>query len=109
MGGLAAARRRADVRRGIAFGRVGQQLHDDFEQLGDAGGGFRGREHHWYEVPLAQRAFQWLVQLLGRHFALLQIGLHQLLVDLHDLVDELAVGFGDGGEIRLARRRKETV
>ena len=45
----------------------------------------------------------------GRDLALLQVLLHQLLVDLDHLVDELAVRFLHRGEIGLARRREEAV
>ena len=60
-------------------------------------------------MPLAQRALERLVQFLRRHFALFQVLLHQLLVDLDHLVDELAVRFVDRGEVRLALGREEAI
>ena len=61
------------------------------------------------EVALAHRALERLVQLLGRDLALLEVDLHQLLVDLDHLVDQLPVRLLDRGEIRLARGREEAV
>jgi hypothetical protein len=77
-----------DVDRRIALGRIGQERDDDVDQLADAGAGFRRREHHRDQMALAQRALERRVQLLGRDLALLEVGLHQLLVDLDHLVDQ---------------------
>ena len=107
VGALAVARLGDDVGGRVALGRVRQQLHDHVEQLGDAGAGLRGSEHHRDEMALAQRALERLVQLLGAHFALLEVLLHQLLVDFDDLVDELAVRFLDRGKIGLAAGAKK--
>ena len=109
LGALSVAGLGDDVGGRVALGRVGQQLDDHVEQLADAGAGLRGHEHHRDEVALAQRGFERLVQLLGAHFALLEVFLHQLLVDLDHLVDELAVRFLDRGEVGLARGREEAV
>ena len=49
------------------------------------------------------------MQLVGRHLAFLEIGLHQLLVDLDHLVDELAVRRFDRGEIGFAGGREKAV
>ena len=55
-------------------------------------------------MALAQRLLERRMQLLGRDLALLQVERHQLLVDLHDLVDQRAVRIGDRRKIRLRRR-----
>ena len=55
------ARRRADVDRRITLRRIRQQLDDDLEQLGDAGAGLGGSEHHGNQMPLAQRSLEGLV------------------------------------------------
>ena len=109
VGRRAAARRRADIGRRISFGRIRQQLDDDLEKLLDAGAGPRGCEDDRNEVAFAQRALEGLVQFLGRDLAFLQVPLHQLLVDLDHLVDELAVRLLHRGEIRFARGREEAV
>ena len=77
--------------RRVAFGRIGRQLDEDVEQLGDAGAGARRHEAHRHEMAFAQRLLERRVQLLGRDLALLEVERHQLLVDLDDLVDERAV------------------
>jgi hypothetical protein len=43
--------RNVEVNGRVALGRVGQQLDDDIEQLGDAGAGARRREHHRIRWP----------------------------------------------------------
>ena len=103
VGRLAAGGGNADVGGRVALGRVGQQLDDHLEQLGDAGAGLRRGEHHRDEVALAQRALERLVQLLGRDLAFLEVGLHQLLVDLDHLVDQLAVRLLYRGKVDLTR------
>jgi hypothetical protein len=108
-GAVAVADGRLDVDRRIAFGGVGQEVDDDVEQLRDARPGFRGCEHHRYQVALAQRALQRRVQLLRRHFALLEVGLHQLFIDFHNLVDQAPMRFLYRREVGLARRGEEAV
>ena len=102
-------RRGLDIDRRVSLQRVGKQLHDDVHQLGDARSGLRRGEHHRDEMPLAQRPLERRVQLLGRHLALLEVGLHQLLVDLDHLVDQLAVRLVHGREVGFARRSEEAV
>ena len=51
-------------------------------------------------MPVAQRLLERLVELLGLEVrTLLQVELHQSLVDLHHLVDDLRVRVGHGGEV----------
>src|SRR4030095_7459337 len=59
----------------------------------------------------AQRAFDRLVQLIrAQPLALLEVELHQRIVHLDHLIDELIVRGGDRTEIGVACwRRKETV
>ena len=95
--------------RRVAFGRVGQQLDDDVEQLGHAGAGARRHEAHRDQMALAQRLLERRVQLLGLDLALSRYDRHQLLVDLDHLVDQRAVRLLDRGEVRLARRVEEAV
>ena len=53
-------------------------------------------------MSFAQRLLESVVQLFRRElFTLLEIELHQLLVDLDDLIDDARVGFRNGGEIGL--------
>ncbi len=50
-------------------------------------------------MVFAQRFLERVVQLFGRElFALFEVQLHQGLVDLDNLVDDLRVGFGDRAE-----------
>ena len=109
VGALAVARLGDDVGGRVAFSRVGQELHDHVEQLADSGAALRRGKHHRDEMAFAQRALERLVQLVGAHLALLEVRLHQLLVDLDHLVDELAVRFFHRAEIGLARGREEAV
>ena len=60
-------------------------------------------------MALAQRLLEWRVQLLGRDLALVQVERHQLLVDLHDLIDQRAVRIGDRRKIRFAGRIEKTI
>ncbi len=105
-GGFALALRE---QRGIALGRIRQQLGEDIEQLGDACAILGRHEAHRNEMALAQRFLEWRMQLLGRDLALVQVERHQLLVDLHDLVDQRAVRIGDRRKIRFAGRIEKTI
>jgi len=49
------------------------------------------------------------MQLLGFYIALLEVGFHQFFVDFDDLLDQRAVGVGDGREIRVARRVEKAI
>src|SRR5256885_13705804 len=56
-----------------------------------------------FRSPLAQRLLERIVQLLGGELlALLEVQRHELLIELHDLVDDLRMRRIDRGEIRLA-------
>ena len=95
--------------RGVAFGRRGQQVLEHVEQLAHAGAGAGGGEADGHQVTLAQRLLERLVQLVRVDVALLEIARHQLLVHLDHLVDEGAMRFGDGGEVRFAAGIEEAV
>ncbi|CAG9274992.1 hypothetical protein PUN4_940040 [Paraburkholderia unamae] len=89
--------------RRVAFGHVGQQPHEHVEQLRDARTCRRGGEAHRHQMPFAQRALERLVQLLGAdRFALFEIQLHQLGIELDHLVDERVVRRFHRMEIGLA-------
>ena len=60
-------------------------------------------------MAFAHRAFERLVQRLGRDFAFLEVGLHQLLVHFDHLFDEFLVRLFDRGEIGLAGGREEAI
>jgi hypothetical protein len=79
-----------EVRR-VAFGRVGQQLDDDVQQLGHAGAGACRHEAHRDQVALAQRLLQRRVQLGGVDVAVVQVTVDEGAVDLHHLLDQRAV------------------
>ena len=97
--------------RRIALRGVRHEPHQDIEQLGDAGAGFCGDEADRDQVGLAQGLLEGVVELLrGQLLALLQVELHELFVHLDHLVDDLAVGLLDGGEVRtLAAGLEEAV
>ncbi len=58
---LAITRRRTHIDRRIPFGRVCQQLDDDFQQLADTCARPGGSEHHRNQMPLAQDLLEGLV------------------------------------------------
>ena len=89
LGGLAFA---LQERRRVALGRVRREARQHVEQFGDAGAGLGRAEADRHQVVLAQRLLERIVQLLGvqQFLALLEVERHQLLVDLDDLVDDLA-------------------
>ena len=109
LGRLAAAGGHVEINGRVALGRIGQQVDDDIEQLGDAGAGLRRGEHHRDQVPFAHCALERLVQGIGLDLALVEIDLHQLLVHLDHLLDQLPVRFLDRGEVGLARGREKAV
>ena len=109
VGRRAASGGNVDVHGRIALGRIGQQLDDHIQQLADAGAGPGRGEHDRDQVAFAHRALERLVQRLGRDVALLEVGLHQLLVHLDHLLDQFLVRFFDRGEIGFAGGREEAV
>lgn len=83
--------------RRIAFRGIRHEARDHLDELVDAGPGRRRHVTDRDQVRLAQRRLEGIVQLLGLELlALLEIDLHQGLVDLDHLVDDPAVGLRDG-------------
>jgi hypothetical protein len=87
----------ADVeRRWVALHGIRHQLDDDVEEFPDTGAGARRDKADRHQVTLAQRLLERVVQLLGGQLlTLLEVELHQLLVDLDDLVDQGLVRLGN--------------
>jgi hypothetical protein len=74
------------------------------------GAGARGHEAHGHEVPFAQRLLERRVELLrGELLALLEVEVHQFLVDFHHLVDERRVRGLHRREIRIAIGIEEAI
>ena len=78
--------------RRITFSRAGHQAADDVEQFVHARTGLSGDEADRDEVTFAQRALEWIAQLLGIELlALLEIERHEVVIELDHLVDDLGV------------------
>ncbi len=88
--------------RRVGLARVGQQPHDEVEQLGDAGTAARAGETDRDQVALAQRLLERRVQLAGVDVAVVQVALDEAGVDLDDLLDERTVRVGDAAEVAVA-------
>ena len=75
------------------------------EQFLDADAGARRDEADRHEMAFAQALFEGIVQLAAGQglFALVEIAVHDLLVDLDDLVEDLLMRVGDAGEIASCR------
>ena len=103
--------RAAQEGRRIALGRVGHEALDDLQQLCNPRARLGRGKTHRYEMALAQGLLKRVVQLLRRELlALLQVQRHELLVELHYLVDDLGVRRLDRGEVGGAPvRLKETI
>ena len=85
--------------RWVTLGRVRHQSFKHVEQFFYADASCGGYKTDRHEVALAQGLLEWRVQLLGRKFfTLLQVKLHQLIVDFHDLVNDLGMGCLDVAE-----------
>ena len=108
---LVAAVLAAHEGRRVAFGGAGQQACGQFQQLLHAGAGARGDKADRHQVRLAQALLEGIVQFLAAKFGLagVQVMLHHVLVDLHHLVQNLPVCFGQRGEIGLAGIVEEAV
>jgi hypothetical protein len=73
------------------------------QQFADAGAGARRGEQDGHQVAFAQRLLEGRVQVGGaRVLAVVEVLRQQRLVLLDQLVDQLAVGVGDGIEIGIA-------
>ena len=88
--------------RRIPFRRIGQQLDEDVEQLLHAGAVLGRNKAHRNQVAVAQRFLERRVQLVRFNLALFQVQRHQLLVDLHHLIDQRAMRVSDRREIGFA-------
>ena len=95
--------------RRIAFGRIGEELVEDLQQLAEPGAGARRNEAHGQQMALAQRLLERRMQLVRLDLALLEVERHQFLVDLDDLVDERAMRGFHRREIRVAGGIEEAV
>ena len=95
----------------ITFERIWQQALDQLQQLRHAGAAAGRDETDRHEVALAQALLEGIVQLasLERPLAFIEIAVHDLLVDLDDLIEDLLMGFGDRGEIGFSLRFEEAV
>src|SRR5690606_41474603 len=95
----------------IALERARHQLREDAQQLAEARTRLGRDEADRDQVPAAKRALERIVQLLERDLrALLEIELHQLVVELDHAVHDLGVRGLDAREIgRLVRRLEEAV
>ncbi len=86
----------------ITLGRARHKPHQYLQKLWNTGARLGGDETDRDQVGLAKGLLEGVVQLLrGQILALLQVKLHELFVDLHHLVDDLAVGLRYGGKVRL--------
>ena len=83
----------------VGLARMGQQLDDDVEQLGDAGAGSRRDEADRDQVAFAQRLLERRVQLGGVDVAVVEIAVDEVGIDLDDLLDERAVRRLDAAEV----------
>ncbi len=83
-------------RRWVGFGRIRQQAIEDIQQLTDACAGARADETDRHQMPFAQALLEGIVQLLRRQgfFAGIEISAHGGFVDLHHLVENLLMRFG---------------
>ena len=82
--------------RRVALAGVRHEARQDLQELRDTGTGLRRDEADGDQMGLAQGGFERVMQLLGLELlALLQIDLHQRLVDLDHLVDDVAVRLFD--------------
>ena len=93
----------------IGLGRVGQQPHDEVEQLGHARAALGRDEHHRDEMPFAQRLLQRRVQLAGVDITFVEVTLDEGAVHLHHLLHQRAVGGSDIAEIALAGTVEKTI
>ncbi len=90
--------------RRIGFGRIGQQLDDDVEQLRHAGAGARRDEADRDQVAFAQRLLERRVQLGGIDVALGQVAVDEGRIDLDHLLDQRPVRGLDAADVGLAPR-----
>ena len=95
--------------RRVAFQRVGQQLDDHVQQLGDAGAAACAGEHHRDQVALAQRLFQRRVQLGRVHIAVVQVAVDKGRVDLDHLLHQRAVCVVHAAEVAVPGAVVETI
>ena len=92
----------AEEPRRLHFPGVGHQPGEDVQEFRHAGARRRGNKTNGDEVALPQRLLERLVQLFRLHvFPLLQIFLHQLLVQFNHLINDVGVGLRHRGEIRV--------
>ena len=88
---------------------VGDQVEELFETQVLAS----ADAEHGYELSLGDRVVCCLSQLVGRDRFAFQVAHHQLFVELDDLLDDHAIGFGGGKRaegrvfiVRLDARRR---
>jgi hypothetical protein len=87
-------------RRRIALARARQQLRGEVEQRVEAGAGLGRGEAHRHQVAVTQRLLEGVVQLFRRHrVGVLEVLLHQRLVDLDHLLDDRAMRVLHAGEV----------
>ncbi len=82
-----------------------------FEQLVHADAIAGTGEDDGHEMAVTQAVFERVADLRGgqRGFACIQVVLHDLVVDLDHLVDDVLVGFTRRGKIRVARGLEERI
>ncbi len=95
----------------VALERIRHQLGHHAQQLPKSRARLGRHEADGHEMPAAQRSLERLVQLLDRDFlALLEVAVHQLVVELDDAIGDLVVRRSDRREIgRFARGREQAV
>jgi hypothetical protein len=95
----------------VAFSRIGHQALEYLQQLLDPRASLCRHETDGYQVFFTQGLLEWFVQLLGLEvFALFEVKLHEVLIDLDDLVYDLRVcGFDIAKSCFGTFRLKETV
>ena len=86
----------------ISLGGIRQQFHEDVQEPGFRRH-FAPRRNTPVPGALRARPFQTARAAGRRNLALFEVERHQCFVDFHDLVNQGAMGVGDGRKIGLAR------
>ena len=97
-------------RRAVRLDRAGHDLLDHLGELRDPRTGLRRREAHRYEMALAQRFLERIVEPVRLQHLAFEVKFHERLVDLDDLVDDPGMGFVHRREVgRPVPRREEAI
>ena len=84
---------------GVALERARHELRKHPQQLFQAGAGVGRYEADRNQVTAPEGPFEGIVELFQGDFLAFQVHHHEVVVQFHDLVDDLRMGFLDGGEI----------